>query len=190
MLTFVPISQYKPGDLSNIIRKSYSRLVKEYPQYWKQEEMEWENFEKQAFAVPEIGKCVFVACVNGKPVGLASYDSRNYPEYGVIGQNCILPKFRGKGFGAQQIRELLRIFQKDGVQKAKVTTSEHPFFEPAQKMYRSLGFREVKRTVGGPDPNYKLIELEVEIRVHQTKPALDKRAHKPSQRQRRSVKNR
>lgn len=54
MLTFTSISQYKPGDLFSIIYRSYSLLVEKYPEYWKQEQEKWNNFDKQAFAVPAI----------------------------------------------------------------------------------------------------------------------------------------
>jgi GNAT superfamily N-acetyltransferase len=135
MLVFTPIFQYKLGDLSKMIRRSYSKLVKNYPRYWKQEEKKWDDFDKQAFEVPEIGRRLFISCLNGQPIGLASYDPRNFPEYGVIGQNCILPEYQGKDYGRQQIREVLRIFRAHGVKKAKVTTSEHPFFKSARNMY-------------------------------------------------------
>lgn len=160
MVSFTPISQYKPGDLSKIIRESYSQLVENDPRYWKHEEVNWDYFDKQAFAVSEIGMCLFVTCLDEQPVGLAAWDPRNFPEYGTIGQNCILPEFRGKGLGTIQIQEVLRIFRENNARKAKVTTSEHPFFETAQKMYKSLGFNEVKRYVGGPDPNFLIVEFE------------------------------
>lgn len=160
MLTFTPVSQYHPGDLFEIIYRSYELLAKNDSQYWQQEEKEWARFDKQAFGHPEIARCISVTCLGSQPIGLASYDPRHFPEYGVIGQNCVLPEFRGRGFGSRQIREVLRIFQEHGVKKAKVTTSEHPFFRPAQRMYLSLGFIEISRTVGGPDPNYKIIEFE------------------------------
>ncbi len=159
MLTFTPISGYRPGDLFEIICRSYEQLIRNESQYWKQEEKEWANFDHKAFSHPEIARCIFVTCLDNTPIGLASYDPRHFPEYGVIGQNCVLPEFGGRGFGSRQIQEVLRIFQEHQAKIAKVTTSEHPFFEPARKMYRSLGFIEMKRIVGGPDPNYKTIEL-------------------------------
>lgn len=163
ILTFKPISLYKPGSLSNIIYRSYVRLIKEYPKYWKQEKTKWDDFDKNAFDNPKIGKCVFVTCLDENPIGVASYDPRPWPEFGEIGQNCILPEYQGRGYGKQQITEILRIFKENGVKKAIVTTSEHPFFVSAQKMYQGLGFKEVKRLPGGPDPNYGLIEFEKKL---------------------------
>jgi GNAT superfamily N-acetyltransferase len=90
----------------------------------------------------------------------ASYDPRPGPSYSVIGQNCVLPEYRGRGFGSRQILEILGRFRAKNVALARVTTSEHPFFIPARTMYRDLGFRETRCFAGGPDPRYQLIELE------------------------------
>ena len=57
-------------------------------------------------------------------------------------------------------REVLRRFREKGIAAARVTTSGHPFFAPALAMYRSLGFGETRRFAGGPDPRYRLVELE------------------------------
>lgn len=159
MMRFTAITNYQPGDLYNIIHSSYTKLVEEYPEQWKTEKEKWKDFDQQAFANAKIGACLFVTCENNIPVGLASWDPRKWPESGEIGQNCILPEFQGKGYGKMQICEILRIFKEHYVKKALVTTSEHPFFTPAVKMYQSLGFKEVRRKVGGPDSRFKLIEM-------------------------------
>lgn len=164
MLAFTPISLYQPGTLSDLIHKSYAGLVQECPEHWKQESEKWDDFDRQSFAHTDtIGKCVFVSCLDDRPIGLASYDQRHEPRYGLIGQNCVLPEYRGRGFGKQQILEILRRFRESKTRAARVVTSEHPFFVPATKMYQSLGFKETRRFIGGPDPRYKVIELEIEL---------------------------
>jgi ribosomal protein S18 acetylase RimI-like enzyme len=161
-LTFAPISRYRPGALSDLLHKSYAGLIQECPAYWKQEGEKWDDFDRQAFAHPDtVGKCVFVSCLDDRSIGLASYDPRPGPRYGLIGQNCVLPEYRGQGFGKQQILEILRRFGEYQIRSARVSTSEHPFFRPALRMYQSLGFKETRRLIGGPDPRYKIIELEV-----------------------------
>lgn len=163
-LTFALISRYRPGALSDLIHRSYAGLIQERPAYWKQEGEKWDDFDRQSFAHPDtIGKCVFVSCLDDESIGLASYDPRHAPRYGLIGQNCILPEYRGKGFGKQQILEILRRFGESHTRLARVSTSEHPFFGPALKMYQGLGFKETRRFIGGPDPRYKIVELEVEL---------------------------
>jgi ribosomal protein S18 acetylase RimI-like enzyme len=164
MLIFTPICHYPPGTLADLIRKSYAALVQECPEHWRQEGENWADFDRQSFAHPDtIGECVFVSCLNNEPVGLGSYDPRPEPQYGLIGQNCILPEYRGRGFGKEQILEILRRFKERKIKAARVTTSEHPFFLPARKMYQNLGFRETRRLLGGPDPRYGIIELEIDF---------------------------
>ena len=62
--------------------------------------------------------------------------------------------------GRRQILEILRRFREAGFEAARVTTSEHPFFQPALRLYKALGFRETGRPAGGPDARFRLIELE------------------------------
>jgi GNAT superfamily N-acetyltransferase len=160
-LTFEPIALFSPGELADIIGRSYAGLLKKWPDPWDGEREKWEDFDRQAFAHPDtVGRCVFVSCLERTPVGLASYDPRPGPSYAIVGQNCVLPEYRGRGFGKRQIREILRRFSAEKIRLARVTTSEHPFFIPALTMYRDLGFQETRRLGGGPDPRYRLIELE------------------------------
>jgi ribosomal protein S18 acetylase RimI-like enzyme len=165
-LVFAPIAFCRPGLLSDLLRRSYAGLVESCPEHWAQEAGKWDDLDREAFAQPKsIGKCVFVSALDDHLVGLASYDPRHEPEYGIVGQNCILPEYRGRGFGKLQIVETLRRFGERTTQAARVTTSEHPFFAPALGMYQSLGFREIRRFAGGPDPRYELVELEIKLRT-------------------------
>jgi GNAT superfamily N-acetyltransferase len=164
VLKFAPISLLSPGALTDLLRKSYAGLVEKWPDHWAREAEKWDDFDRQAFAHPEtVGKCVFVSLLDREPVGLASYDPRQAPRCGIVGQNCVLPEFRGRGFGTLQVLEVLRRLRERGIPTARVTTSEHPFFLPARKMYESLGLKEVRRFAGGPDPDYGLIELEMPL---------------------------
>jgi GNAT superfamily N-acetyltransferase len=165
-LRFEPISPFSPGALADIIGRSYAELVGKWPEPWEQEREKWADFDRQAFALPDtVGRCVFVSCLEDRPVGLASYDPRPGPRYGIVGQNCVLPEFRGRGFGKRQILEILRRFRETRMRAARVTTSEHPFFNPARRMYRSLGFKEIRHYPGGPDLCFKLIELEIDLAI-------------------------
>jgi GNAT superfamily N-acetyltransferase len=164
VLAFEPISLFRPGALADIIGKSYAELVEKWPDSWKNESQKWTDFDRQAFASPDtVGRCVFVSCLDDQPVGLASYGPRQGPEVGLVGQNCVLPEFRGRGFGRLQILEILRRFGESGTKAARVITSGHPFFVPATRMYQSLGFKETRHLDGGPDPQYQVIELEMDL---------------------------
>ena len=159
---FNPISKYSSGVIFELLNQSYAGLLKERSGYWLAEREKWRQLEKEAFENPEtVGRCFFITSCGGETIGMFSYDPRQRPEYGIIGQNCILPTFRGRGFGTKQILRVIEIFRKERFLKAKATTSEHPFFIPAQKMYRGLGFKEIAKREGGPDPRYGLIDLEM-----------------------------
>lgn len=160
-LIFEPATRSAPGDLLDIVARSYAELVTMEPDVWGGERRNWEDFDRGVFEHPEtVGRCAFVSRLGGQAVGLASYDPRPGPAYGLIGQNCVLPDYRNQGIGRRQVLEILRRFREAGFGAARVITSEHPFFRPALRMYRALGFRETDRPAGGPDPRFRLIELE------------------------------
>lgn len=160
-LVFEPAIRSVRGGLLDIIARCYAELVAGEPAIWGGERRNWEDFDRGVFDDPEtVGNCAFVSRLGGEVAGLASFDPRNRPAYGLVGQNCVLPDFRNRGIGRRQILEVLGRFREAGIESARVTTSGHPFFRPALAMYRSLGFREIRRFEGGPDPRYPLIELE------------------------------
>ena len=164
ILRFTSTLDQKPGTIADLLKLSYARLISTEPGVWKQEEENWEQFDRDVFECPAtIGTCVFLSWWGDQLVGLGSYDPRQRPELGIIGHNCVLPGFRGKGFGKQQIIKILSLFKALGIGKSKVSTLEHPFFIPAQQMYLSCGFQETKRIPWDCSPGTKEIEYEKKI---------------------------
>jgi len=47
--------------------------------------------------------------------------------------------------------------------KAIVSTNEHQFFYPAQRMYVACGFSEKRRFQGGRNRDYVMVEYEREL---------------------------
>ena len=159
MLAFTPITQHKAGIIASLLLQSYAEILSAEQQYWQQEEDNWLQFDREVFENPDlIGRCVFITSWEDIAIGLGSFDPRPKPEFGIIGHNCIVPQFRGHGYGKQQILEILDRLRGLEIKGAIASTSEHPFFLPAQSMYLSCGFEESKRYIGGPDPRYRLIE--------------------------------
>jgi GNAT superfamily N-acetyltransferase len=164
LLTFIPVTQYKAGTIASLLHRCYAKILSAEPLYWQTEETNWLQFDREAFGNPEtVGQCVFITCLGEEEIGFGSFDPRQRPELGTIGHNCILPDFQGKGYGKRQILEILERFKQMGIKRARATTSEHPFFLPAQKMYIECGFQEKRRLIGGPDPRYKVVEYEMEL---------------------------
>lgn len=154
MIEFRPLREFNRGIIFDMLMKSYEKVLQEMPRDKKNIMVErWRQNDKDAFDnLDTIGNCYFVTCDDGKVVGFGSYDPRQEPEIGKIGDNIVQPEFRGKGYGKMQIQEILRIFTKKWpVKKVVVSTGANDFFIPAQKQYLSCGFKEVKRFIEDGD---------------------------------------
>jgi len=165
MLTFRPVTRCKEGLLASILHQCYAMLLSDEPLYWQPEEEKWRQFDRDVFNNLEtIGRCLFITCLDETEIGFASIDPRQRPDFGIIGHNCVLPRFQRIGFGKQQVMEVLERFSKMGIKQARVVTSDHPFFLPARKMYLGCAFHEKRRYIAGPDPRYDLVEYEISLR--------------------------
>ena len=150
-----------PGIIASLLKRSYVDLVASEPSVWKAEQARWEQYDRDVFEQPAtVGASVFLTRLDGVIVGFASWDPRQGPRGAIVGHNCILPEFRGRGFGREQMQEVLRRFKDMGIQTARATTCDHPFFVPAQHMYRACGFREVRRIPWDRDSGRRVIEYE------------------------------
>ena len=158
-LAFTSITQHQPGTIFSLLRHSYASI-------WNDQlEEKFRKADADTFANPDtIGACTFVTCLDGQPVGFACYDPRQGLALAVIGQNCILPEYQRQGFGRQQIAEILRRLKEREFRKVTVTTSDHPFFVPAQKMYLACGFKEARRFNQTPDSQCQTIEYHLDLR--------------------------
>jgi GNAT superfamily N-acetyltransferase len=163
-LQFISPRDQKPGTIASLLRQAYADLLISDPLTFRPEHVNWAQYDCDVFEQPTtVGVCIFVTQLDGRIIGFGSWDPRQGPQVGIIGHNCILPEFRGRGFGKQQIREILRRFGVMSIEKAIVSTNDHPFFIPAQRMYLAFGFREVRRIPWDRDPRYWTIEYEMEI---------------------------
>ena len=152
------------GLIASMLKRSYADLVELDQQHWGPEVPKWEEFDREVFEHPDtVGTCVFLTWSGDRLVGFASYDPRQRPEFGIVGHNCVLPEFRGNGFGKQQIQEIVRRFRAMGIRLAQVSTGENPFFTPAQRMYTACGFRETGRHPWEGDPSHDVIEYEMRL---------------------------
>jgi GNAT superfamily N-acetyltransferase len=164
-LKFTPPHVQKPGTIAAILKYCYAALVTSDPDLWGHETDGWEKFDADVYGDPAvIGDCTFLSWSENRLVGFASYDPRQWPSLGIIGHNGIFPEYQGRGFGKQQVAEILRRFWKMGFKKAKVSTLDHSFFVPARAMYISCGFRESRRIPWEGSPKYRLIQYEKDLK--------------------------
>jgi GNAT superfamily N-acetyltransferase len=161
MITFSPADRHKPGTIARLLFGSYKDLLSPEAEYSAQLRVDFLNFSTETYEnLESIGACLFMTCLNGHVIGFGSYDPRKRPDCGIVGHNCILPEYQSLGYGRRQLHEILRRLKQLEIRRAVVTTSEHPFFLPARSLYLACGFQEVRRSPGGFDPHYKLIDYE------------------------------
>lgn len=160
-LKFKPPEIRQQGILASLLKESYAELVQSDPEHWLPEEKAWEQFDLEIFKDQStLSTCVFFSCLEDGIIGFASFFLIQKPDIGLIGHNCILPEFRGKGYGKQQIQEILRRFRAMGVKRIKTSTLDTPYFLPAQHMYLTCGFKESERIPWNVDPNVEEIHYE------------------------------
>lgn len=146
-----PLLSLKRGQIYDLLEKSY--LNWSQVDQWK---TAWLAYDNDVFDHPQsIGVCGAVTFVNDVPIGFISWDPRNHPAFAIIGHNCILPAYRGQGYGKRQILYACRAFAEQGFKLVRVSTGTDAFFKPARKMYESAGFlRTEAYWDDGPDMVY------------------------------------
>jgi GNAT superfamily N-acetyltransferase len=167
VIAFTPFADHKPGIVLSLLSQSYATYLALDPQAAQAWPADWATYDRDVFRCPDtVGACGFVTCLQGQAIGFASWDPRAYPAYGVIGHNCILPAFQGHGYGTAQIHRVLDILRARGFIQARVTTGDHPFFVPAQRMYAVCGFQEAGRSCS--DPRVALCAIEYRLSFQET----------------------
>jgi GNAT superfamily N-acetyltransferase len=157
-LLFRPAVQYERGTVCCILASCYAGILD------PASENRLREFDRDVFENADtIGRCALITSVDNNIVGLVSYDPRRGPHFGIIGHNGILPPYRRRGYGTRQIMEVLRIFRARGFDRARVSTSEHPFFGPARRMYDACGFQECRSAEPSDKGQYRIIGYEMSL---------------------------
>lgn len=157
-LTFNEIAKYEPGIIRDLLFASYAEILDQDLQE------QFRQFDREVFENPDtVGACTFITTIDSDIIGMASYDPRQAPKMGIIGHNCILPEHQEKGYGRQQILEIIRRLKARHIRRAAVTTSKHPFFGPACRMYLSCGFSELENKRKNPKDRYKTVYFEMDL---------------------------
>ena len=104
-IEFRKVSGFKRGTLFELLSDAYS-----FDERWEDCcASDWKEFDHFFFDNPQIAdQYGFITVLNGKAVGLASWDPRKMPEYVEIGHNCIISSCKGHGYGRMQLREALQ----------------------------------------------------------------------------------
>ncbi len=99
-IEFRKVSGFKRGTLFELLSDAYS-----FDERWEDCcASDWKEFDHFFFDNPQIAdQYGFITVLNGKAVGLASWDPRKMPEYVEIGHNCIISSRKGHGYGRVQL---------------------------------------------------------------------------------------
>ena len=158
-LLFTPFARHEEGIVVSLLSQSYAAYLALDPQAAQVWPGDWAAYDREVFRLHDsVGASGFVASLGAQAIGFASWDPRQFPTDGVIGHNCILPAFQGHGYGTAQIRRVLDLLRAWGFEQAHVTTGDHPFFRPAQRMYEACGFCKVGRA--NRDPRVALATID------------------------------
>ena len=163
-IKFTTIKFERPGIFAEMLERCYEELVSDDPEIWESERLNWEDFDREVFYdLDNADDFIFLTRCCDAIVGFASYFDSPVPGVAVIGHNCIIPEYRGNGFGRMQIEEILWRLKAAGYKCVNVTTNDHEFFQPARRMFRSMGFKEVSRYPWEADSSQNLIDYELEF---------------------------
>jgi GNAT superfamily N-acetyltransferase len=158
IVQFATADHFQPGQVLSLLSEAWAEI-------WSDElERQTRQFDNEVYENPTtVGACTFITTLDDVPVGMFSWDPRNHPDFARIGWNCVLPRHRGLGIGKTQVTAMLTRFRKAGFRKVLVTTGDHPFFVPAQKMYLACGFTEISRRPAGPGQSCGCIDYEMPL---------------------------
>jgi len=160
MLRFTEIHEAPAGTLASMLKQAYAAMLVDASAAWAMESKRWDEFDRAAFTVPEIGRSTFLSWHDQELVGFGSFDPRGAPRRARIGHNCILPVYRGRGYGSAQLREILRRLEALGVTQVDAFTLEVGFFVPAQRMYATAGFELLARAPWKTDANIFVLHFQ------------------------------
>lgn len=122
-LTFEKISLFQRGILYQQLVEGYS-FDDRWKAYCERDWIEYDNFFFENLTIAD--RFGFITVLDDMPIGHISWDPRNVPEYVQIGHDCIVPKYKGNGYGRRQLQEAIhRIQQYHGLKKIIVGTNSN-----------------------------------------------------------------
>ena len=157
------ISEFKnhtEGTLFEMMLDAYSAnedLIRRYQHVWRQ-------FDALIFDNLDVmNRNGFISLLSSEPVGFISWDPRPMPFSVEIGHNCIISRYKGLGYGKEQLVNALLQIKALAPHEIVVKTGDISFFLLARKMYESVGFIK-RRVIARKDPVVpQVIEYVLEL---------------------------
>ncbi len=146
------IREATPGDLAEI-----RRMLREY-EAWLEVDLCFQDFEKELAALPgdyapPRGRLLIAegaGCVALRPIGEDVCEMKRL---------YVRPEHRGSGLGRRLVQALMEEARVIGYKRMRLDTL--PKMADAQRMYQSLGFRDIEPYRVNPVPGARFLELEL-----------------------------
>jgi ribosomal protein S18 acetylase RimI-like enzyme len=142
-IKFQKLSDFDRIKFSDLLADAYSfdkNLVDAEIERWRNDN---DNLFYDDVGLETADTCCIITTLNDEIIGFICWDPRNLPDHAIIGDNCIITKHKGKGYGKLQLQEAINRIKQYGGKKVFVSTSNASGFLPAQRMYESVGFKKL-----------------------------------------------
>jgi GNAT superfamily N-acetyltransferase len=106
----------------------------------------WDEWKADDMRQIDVSQVV-IAEVEGAAVGFATYHLNKVTSIGTVGNNAVMPAYRGRGIGGQLHARVLELIEEAGMEFAQVSTGLDDLYEPARRMYERQGFKPLYRSV-------------------------------------------
>lgn len=166
ILAFKGFCEAPRGTVFSLLLRCYAPWASADPGLYQAWERSWRQYDDDIHSNPDtIGQAGFLSCVGDTGdtvIGFGSWDPRRFPT-AQVGHNCILPAFRGQGYGAMQLKQIAALLRAAGFTRAVAQTGEEAFFAPARAMYESCGFVMITTHSPGSVAPFSVAEYELAL---------------------------
>jgi GNAT superfamily N-acetyltransferase len=162
-LSFKGLCEAPRGTVLSLLLRCYAPWASADPSLYRDWERSWREYDDEIHSYPDtIARAGFLSCVGETVIGFGSWDPRPFPT-ARIGHNCVLPTFRGQGYGTTQLKHLATVLRAAGFTRAVVQTGELDFFAPARAMYERCGFATITTHSPGVVAPFSVAEYELAL---------------------------
>jgi GNAT superfamily N-acetyltransferase len=134
-------------------------MLREY-QAWLQVDLCFQNFEEELAGLPgeyAPPRGQFLLAPNAGCVALRPIESDEICE---MKRLYVRPEHRGSGLGRRLVQAVIEEARRIGYQRMRLDTM--PKMDGAQRLYASLGFREIEAYRYNPEPGARFLELNLQ----------------------------
>lgn len=113
-IEFRKITDFSRGTLCALLQDGYSFE----PRFERDCLKQWQEFDNFFYDNPHIAEVSsFMTVFSDVPIGFVTWNPTNIPVSAEIGHNCIAAKYKGNGYGKQQMQEAVRRIIAQGAKK-------------------------------------------------------------------------